>query len=62
MENYFEDENNLFFEKLYCLFIHIFWKSLCNLQIFYHSVFRLIHSIGIFFFTGGKCVDLVVFF
>ena len=25
---------NLFFEKLCCFFIHIFWKSLCNLQIF----------------------------
>ena len=39
-ENYSEEENNLFFEKLCCFFIHIFRKSLCNLQIFYRSVFR----------------------
>ena len=39
-ENYCEDENNLFFERLRCFFIPIFQKSLCNLQIFYHSVFR----------------------
>ena len=39
-ENYCEEENNLFFEKLCCFFIHIFRKSLCNLQIFYRSVFR----------------------
>ena len=39
-ENYCEGENNLFFEKLYCLFIHIFRKSLCNFQIFYRLVFR----------------------
>ena len=38
--NYCEEENNLFFEKLCCFFIHIFRKSLCKLQIFYRSVFR----------------------
>ena len=38
-ENYFE-KKNLFFEKSCCFFIYIFRKSLCNLQIFYHSVFR----------------------
>ena len=39
-ENYCDEENNLFFEKLCCFFIHIFRKSLCNLQIFYRLVFR----------------------
>ena len=39
-ENYSEEENNLFFEKLSCFFIHIFQKSLCNLQPFYNLVFR----------------------
>ena len=39
-ENYCEEENNLFFEKLCCFFIHIFRKSLCNLQMFYHWVFK----------------------
>ena len=39
-ENYSEEENNLFFEKLSCFFIHMFWKSLWNLQIFYLPVFR----------------------
>ena len=39
-ENYCEEENNLFFEKLCCFFIHIFWKSLCYLRIFQHLVLR----------------------
>ena len=39
-ENYCQEENNLFFEKLCCFFIHIFRKSICNLQIFYRLVFR----------------------
>ena len=39
-QNYCEEENSLFFEKLCYFFIHIFWKSLCNLQVFYRSVFR----------------------
>ena len=39
-ENYSGEKNNLFFEKLCCFFIHIFRKSLCNLQIFNRSVFR----------------------
>ena len=38
--NYCEEENNLFFEKLCCFFIHIVQKSLRNLQIFYHLLFR----------------------
>ena len=62
-----------FLEKLCCFFVHIFWKSLCDLQIFYHSMLRCkvfrpflflfvwspIHSIGIFFFARRKYVDLV---
>ena len=38
-ENYCEEEKNLFFEKLYCFFLHIFQKILWNLQIFYHLLF-----------------------
>ena len=73
-ENYWEEESKLFFEILCCFVIHIFWKSLCNLQIFYRSVFRYkalrpfvlfvwisVHSIRIFFLLGKK-VDLVVIF
>ena len=39
-ENYYEEKNNLFFEKSCCFFIHIFRKSLCNLRIFYGLMFR----------------------
>ena len=64
-----------FSKKLCCFFIHIFFlKSLCNLRIFYCSVFwckvlkpwiflfvwSCIHSIGILFFAVRKYVDLVV--
>ena len=35
-----EEEYSLFFEKLCCFFIHIFRKSIWNLQIFHRSVFR----------------------
>ena len=75
-KKYREEENNLFFWKIICFFIQNFWKSLCNLRILYRLVFRCkvlrpfvflfvwssIHSIGIFFFAGRKCVDLVVIF
>ena len=69
-ENYSEEENNLFLEKLCCFFIHIFRKSLCNLQIFYRSVFRckflgpfVFYLFEIkFFFAGRKCVNLAVIF
>ena len=64
-------KNNLFFEKLCCYFIHIFPKSLCNfftaryLDVRFWDlcilfVWSSIHCIGIFLFTGRKCVDLVV--
>ena len=33
-------ENNLFFEKLCCFFIHNFWTSPCNLQILYSFTAR----------------------
>ena len=63
-----------FFEKSCCLFVRIFWKKLCNLRIFYRSVFRCkvlkpfvilfawssIHGIDIFFFVWKKYLDLVV--
>ena len=74
-ENYSEEENNLFFEKLCCFFIHIFRKSPCNLQIFHLSVFRckvlrpfafylfeVQSTVLVSFFAGRKCVDLVVIF
>ena len=76
-ENYCEEENNLSFEKLFCFFIHIFWKSLCNLPVFYRLLCRCevlrpfvyylfevqcTVLVAIFFFAGGKCVDLVVIF
>ena len=33
-------KSNFFFEKLCCFFIQSFWKSICNMQIFYRSLFR----------------------
>ena len=71
-ENY--SEELIFWIKLCCLFIHMFQKSLCNLQNFYLSLFR--HKVlrpfvfcskfnpqyCIFFFPGRKCVDLLVIF
>ena len=73
-ENYCEEENKLFFEKLCCFFIHIFWKSHCILPIFYRWVFRCkilkpliflfvrssIHSIGTSSFAMRKYVESVV--
>ena len=39
-ENYCEEEDNLLFKKLCCLFIHNFWRVLAICYFFYRSVFR----------------------
>ena len=41
-ENYCKEENDLLFENLCYFLIRIFRNSLCNLQIFYRSVFRIV--------------------
>ena len=62
--------------KILFILYSIFRKGLCNLQIFYRSVFRSkvlrpfvfffvwssVHINGIFFIARRKCVDLVVIF
>ena len=61
-----------FWKFMLLLYSHYFKKSF-QFENFYRSVFRRkilkplfvwssIHSIGIFFFAGRKCVDLVVIF